>query len=155
MGNYKNLEIDFIKRTLGLIEQYESMIDLYDFGEQYNHTLLINCLLGLAILPKEKIISYAPKEKLSVLKCLNEAGIIKSTFHPIIKDTRDLITELRDSVAHFNINFVSTTEEFLIDRIQFINDRDKVVVADFESDELLPFIKWFADKLITNFENQN
>jgi HEPN pEK499 p136 len=156
MGNFRKLEIDFIRRTLSLVEQYDEWKDAYEFDEQYNHTLLINCLLGLAILPKEKIVNYAPKEKLPILKTLEEAGIKNSRFHPNLKDSKDLLDEIRDSVAHFNIKFVSDNDAFLIDRIQFINDRMDdgvgVVVADFATDELRNFVEWLAKELISNYE---
>ncbi len=159
MGNFHKLEIDFIERTLRLIEQYDEWKDLYDFDEQYNHTLLINCLLGLAILPKEKIVEHAPKDKLPILKTMEEAGIKNSKFDARLKDSKDLIVEIRDSTAHFNIKFVSETEEFLIDRIQFINDRMDggvgVIVADFAANELRNFVKWFADQLISNYNRHH
>jgi hypothetical protein len=47
MGNYKDLEYKFVERTLLLIAQYESTLHKFDFKEQYNYTLLINCLTGL------------------------------------------------------------------------------------------------------------
>ena len=58
MGNYKNLEIDFVHRTLNLITQYENILHKYEYKEQYNYTLLINCLLGLVVVPKEKSLTY-------------------------------------------------------------------------------------------------
>src|SRR5687767_4808454 len=131
MGNYYERDIDFIKRTLQLVHQYEYIRIDFPRDEQYNHTLLINCLLGLIVLPREKALSRIPKEKLPLLKLLNESGIKKTTFHDSIKDTRDLIFELRDCIAHFNIKFISETKEFLIDRIQFIHDRKEIVIADF------------------------
>lgn len=38
MGNYRDLEYDFIERTLNLISQYEHMLHKYKFEEQYNYT---------------------------------------------------------------------------------------------------------------------
>lgn len=46
MGIYKDLEYGFIERTLNLIAQYESLLHKFKFEEQYNYTLLINCLTG-------------------------------------------------------------------------------------------------------------
>ena len=43
MWNYKNLEYEFIERTLALIKQYKDVYPKFLFEEQYNHTLLINC----------------------------------------------------------------------------------------------------------------
>lgn len=42
MGNYKNIEHDFIERTMNLIAQYEGIVHKYKFEEQYNFTLLLN-----------------------------------------------------------------------------------------------------------------
>lgn len=149
MGNYKNLHHDFVERTLALIEQYEALKDMLPFEEQYNHTLLINCLLGLTVLPKEKIITYAPKEKISVIKV--KQGLTNSNFSPSLKDTIELIIEMRHCAAHFNIEFFSLDEKNLIDRIVFRNDETGDIVADFDANELLPFIQWFAKKLMANY----
>ncbi len=64
MGNFKNLESEFIERTLKVIAQYEVRQKGYNFDEQYNPTLLINCLLGLIVLPKERTITYLPTDRL-------------------------------------------------------------------------------------------
>ena len=42
---YDTIDYDFIKRTLEIIDEYQGDNDV---------TLLINCCLGLLILPKEK-----------------------------------------------------------------------------------------------------
>lgn len=149
MGNYKDLHHDFVERTLALIEQYEAIKDNFSFDEQYNHTLLINCLLGLTVLPKEKIIAFAPKEKVPVLKA--QMGFANSMFDTSLKDTIELIVEMRHCAAHFNIEFISTDEKNYIDRIIFRNDETGSVVADFDANDLLPFIRWFATQLITNY----
>jgi hypothetical protein len=58
MGNYKDLELEFIDRTIKLIDQYYAILDNYPFEEQFNYTLTINCLLGIIVMPKERIMSY-------------------------------------------------------------------------------------------------
>lgn len=101
MGNYKNIEIDFIERTLGLIAQYEGILYRYNFEQQYNHTLLINCLLGLVVFPKEKAISYLPKERITS-RLKGDMGIFISTFNEEYTDLKSLIVALRHAIAHFN-----------------------------------------------------
>lgn len=101
MGNYKNIEIDFIERTLGLIAQYEGILHRYNFEQQYNHTLLINCLLGLVVFPKEKAISYLPKERITS-RLKGDMGIFISTFNEEYTDLKSLIVALRHAIAHFN-----------------------------------------------------
>lgn len=155
MGNYKNIEIDFIERTLGLIAQYEGILHKYNFEQQYNHTLLINCLLGLVVFPKEKAISYLPKERITS-KLKGDMGIFISTFNEEYTDLKGLIVALRHSIAHFNIEFESENTDFLIDKIVF-KDKDKgdnYVVASFLPSELLSFIRyyggWFIDTVRKN-----
>lgn len=36
MGNYKDIEVEFVERTLKLISQYESILNKFEFSEQYN-----------------------------------------------------------------------------------------------------------------------
>lgn len=153
MGNYYQLEIDFVKRTLNLIEQYEVFKKDLPFEEQYNHTLLTNCLLGLIILPKEKAITYIPKERMAFIKALEDYGINKSTFNPAIKDTHELFHKLRNAVAHFDIKFVSETDENLIDKIEFRDEEANLDVAVFYADEFLQFIRFYATILLRNLEN--
>lgn len=150
MGNYRNIDTDFIERTLELISQYESVLHKYDFDKQFNHTLLINCLLGLIVFPKERAISFLPKEKITK-ELLTEMGVENSSFNTEINDLKSLIIALRHSIAHFDIHFVSENEEYLIDKIQF-KDRDKganYVIATFIPSELLNFIRYYGSWFVS------
>lgn len=73
MGNYNDLELDFIERTIALIDQYTSLIQEKPFEEQLNYTLIVNCLLGLIVMPKERVLNYISKEKIS-REDLNKMG---------------------------------------------------------------------------------
>lgn len=152
MGNYFQLEIDFVKRTLALIDQYEFIKEEFPFGEQYSHTLLTNCLLGLIVLPKERAFTNIPKTRLEFVRSLRVWGIKKSTFNPHIRDTKELFHRLRNAVAHFGIEFISDTEEYLIDRIKFIDPEAEIEVAVFYTEEFIDFIRFYASTLIQNME---
>lgn len=150
MGNYRNLEIDFIERTLELISQYESILHKYEFEKQYNHTLLINCLLGLIVFPKEKAISYLPKDRITD-QLKKDMGIMESTINNEYVELKSLIIALRHSLAHFNIAFTSNDDEYLIDRIEF-KDQEKgndYVIASFKPEELLAFIRYYGGWFIS------
>jgi hypothetical protein len=156
MGNYRDIEIDFIKRTLALISQYEIGLHKYKFSEQYNYTLLINCLLGLIVLPKEKTIDCLPKNTLMDMKFRNEMGIFKTVFHADIKDLKNLIIALRHCVAHFNISVESMNADFHIDLIIFKDSKKgkNYIVAKFQANELLPFIRYYSGWLLINLKNR-
>ena len=153
MSNYKNLEIEFIARTLKILNQYNSILYKIDEHERYESTLLVNTLLGLIIFPKEKTISYLPKNRLNQ-ELLNEMGIFNSKINDDLKSLKDLIIEIRHSVAHFNIEFKSDNENFTIDKIIFKDDvgNPPNVIAEFYPSELYNFIQYYGNWIIKNIE---
>ena len=157
MGNYKHFESEFVERTLHLIGQYESILYKYDFNNQYNFTLLTNCLLGLIVIPKEKAFDFLPNERI-VSQLKKDMGIVHSSFNSDIKDLRSLITEMRNSISHSDIRFISNDdEEFLIDEIQF-RDKHKgknYIIASFVPSELLSFIRYYGGWFIKNIKHHD
>ncbi|WP_367331079.1 HEPN family nuclease [Sphingobacterium multivorum] len=153
MGNYRNIETEFIERTLHLISQYETIQHRYDFREQYNYTLLINCLLGVIVMPKEKNLSYLPAERLTT-ELKNQMGIVNSTFNERITDLKTLVVQLRHCVAHFNIDFESDDDNFLINRILFKDTEagSDVLIASFVPEELLNFIRYYGNWIVSNLK---
>jgi hypothetical protein len=151
MGNYKNIEVDFVQRTLNLLAQYESILHKYEYEEQYNYTLLINCLLGLIVLPKERSLSYLPQDLISA-KIKGEMGLYNSIINPDFNSIHKLIKALRNSISHFNIKVISNLDDNNIDQIIFeIDDNNsKIEVANFRANELLPFIRYYATWLLSN-----
>lgn len=154
MGNYKNIDTDFVERTMELISQYESTVHKYDFEKQFNHTLLINCLLGLIVFPKERAVSFLPQERITQ-SLLKEMGVESSCFNSNIKDIRALVVAMRHSIAHFDIHFESENDQFLIDKILF-KDRDRgvdFVIASFTPSELLNFIRYYSSWIVSTIRN--
>jgi len=90
----------FMKRTLTLARDYNGPLDA---------TFLINCLLGLLIVPKEALIEKIPTTPFESLQIwgINPASI-KSVGrceygHEHQPNLRQLVRRLRNSVAHFRI----------------------------------------------------
>ncbi len=154
MANYRNLEIDFIERTLELIAQYEAMMHKYEFENQFNHTLLVNCLLGLIVLPKERTVSFLPQERIDETMREN-IGIKDSFLNEEIVHLKSLVIALRHSIAHFDIAFESEDENYLIDRIVFKDQKkgDNYIVASFVPTELLSFLRYYSYWLISVIRN--
>lgn len=151
MGNYKDIEHDFIDRTMKLIAQYESILHRYSFAEQYNYTLLLNCLLGIIVIPKETVYAHIPNPVITK-ELLKEMGLIKSSIDKNYQNLRKLIRDLRNSIAHGSFEIVSRTDDFLVDNIVFhkVRNGQLVEIADFESSELLPFLRYYADWIKSN-----
>lgn len=152
MGNYNDIESEFIERTLKLIDQYHQVLDNYPFEEQFNYTLVINCLLGLIVMPKERVISYVPTERLTK----EYQAVIGSPSLELganVATMRDLIKALRNAVAHFDIKVASENDGNLVDWLEFSDsENDGALVARFRGSELLPFLRHYANCLLDNME---
>jgi hypothetical protein len=151
MGNYANFEPDFIQRTISLIEQYDEFIAGVEFEKQYNYTLIINCFLGLVVMPKERIIENIPNEVLSN-EFKTHLGLENSEIHDSITDLQKLIHQLRNSVAHFNIEVISADQNFKVDYLLF-RHRNNSVVAKIPASDMKAFLKKYADILLNNINN--
>lgn len=90
----------FMRRTLEIAKNYECA---------YDATLLVNCLLGLLIVPKESLIETVPAEP---LKNISNWGIKLGSIkdfgkcdygHKHEPNLRQIIRRLRNAVAHFKI----------------------------------------------------
>lgn len=153
MSNFKDIETEFIERTLLLISQYEVLKNRFPFENQFDHTLLINSLLGVIVLPKERTMAYIPPDRLTEKLC-SDMGLRNSWINPELTDLRSLILALRNSVAHFDIKVISFDEHFLIDQLIFYDNIKSEVyeVAKFTSNELLPFLRYYASWLLANIK---
>jgi len=135
-----------------LIYQYHETLDRYPFKEQYNYTLTINCLLGLIVMPKERVVSYIPTTRLTT-EFKQEIGMECSEISVDIQTLRDLVKGLRHSIAHFDINIISDDDRNQIDWIEFRDTQnDEHVIAKFKSSELQPFLKYYSGCLLKNLE---
>jgi hypothetical protein len=150
MGNYHDIEIEFVERTLRLIEQYLGVVNQFKFEEQYNYTLTLNCLLGLIVMPKERIVSYIPTDRLTS-EFKKKIGLVESHIFGDIATLRDLITKLRHSVAHFDISVESEDERRLVDWVEFKDSENgDLTIAKFRANEIVPFLQYYGRCLIEN-----
>jgi len=90
----------FMERTLVLANDYKS---------EFDATLLLNCLLGLLVVPKEHLIESIPDTPFELLK---EWGIDPASIKRYGRceygclqrpNLRQLVKKLRNAVAHFKI----------------------------------------------------
>jgi hypothetical protein len=97
-----------------------------DYNGPYDATLILNCLLGLLVVPKETVLKAIPELPLSELpnwgiseNCLKSPGRpTKTNPHP--ETLRGLVANLRHSVAHFRIKPVPDTGE--VHSFEYKND---------------------------------
>ena len=153
MGIYKDLEYEFVERTLNLITQYETLLHNFKFEEQYNYTLLINCLTGLIVMPKERTITAIPNDRL-LSKIKFDMGLERTVINPKYETLRDFIIALRNCVAHFSIEVKSDHDGIRIGEIVFYDEQNgtRYEVAIFKATELLPFVRYYADWIKSNLK---
>lgn len=145
MGIYKNIDIDFAKRTLRIIEQYDQAKQ--PGPENFEVTLLVNCLVGLLILPHERRMNQIPDLAIDKLDkwgidpaFIGNWGVMKQGERKTLKQ---LVRRLRNSVAHFQIEAEGTDQD--IERLKF-SDRNgfraTIPIANVKA-----FLKQFASAM--------
>jgi hypothetical protein len=109
----KSIEKEFVDRTLHILENYHG---------PYGVTLLVNCLLGLIVLPKERDFNHFSHDKALRLHDLGvEDGDIL-TWGTIKEEKRNaarFLRCMRNSIAHIHIESISAEGE--IDSLRFVD----------------------------------
>lgn len=136
---YDNVIYDFINRTranLRLIEEHaakapqpsdEGLIEGNDKeARAFEVTQLVNSLLGLVVFPQQHYRDQIPKEPLSKLEAMGwPKPLVRGTFPDDLNNLADLMRYVRNSIAHFNIEFTSSNNQ-TIDGIRIWNNRSQV-----------------------------
>ncbi|WP_179190125.1 HEPN family nuclease [Hydrogenophaga sp. IBVHS1] len=98
MSFNSNFDRAFIDRSLQLVQEYTGPHDA---------TLLLNCLLGLLIVPKESCLASIPKKPIEDLASWGISPSAITAFGRADREDEDphnlrgLVWRLRNSVAHF------------------------------------------------------
>jgi HEPN pEK499 p136 len=143
MSYLSNFEISFVSNTLSLVKSYEG---------EFEATILVNCLLGLLVVPKEAFLQVIPDEKLSSLKNwgIDPKSIINpgrpTKTNPIPETLRGLVINLRHAVAHFNIQPNPATEE--VYSFKYTND------TGFDAEISVIEMRIFVCKLATHLTTE-
>lgn len=140
MSYLSNFERSFSDHTLRLVQSYDG---------PYDATMMVNCLLGLLVVPKETVLDAIPDDPLSSLmqwgispdsiKC---AGKPTRT-NPCPETLRGLVANLRHSVAHFRIKPIPETED--VHSFEYTNDTGLHAVISVS--EMREFVGKLADHL--------
>jgi hypothetical protein len=131
---YPQFELDFVHRTKALLEQYDAhVLPAVDVPARYEVTLLINCLLGLIVLPKELLSAKIPAEPEDRFGAWGlPAGTIRRWEHvkggshqP--RTLSQLIRRLRNASCHLRIETESQDGEISALRFNDENGFDAVI----------------------------
>lgn len=144
MGSIKNetFDIQFIERTKEVIENYKGT---------YNITLLLNCMLGLIVLPSEfykrksrnffdvEIDKIQEIQDLTKNILFNPTKRKKNTWVEDKRSLKNLIKKIRNGVSHQQIECVDENGRW-----------DKVIIRDFNTynnDNLELEVSWTPTQL--------
>ena len=152
MSAYKQQEYDFVFRTKRIIEQYGELE--LSKEDKFEVTLLINCLVGLLILPQQHWFGNLPKGLISE----KEWGI--SEHHILLikngesKSVDEIVRHIRNSVSHYRFKVFDNGHKD-ISRIKFEDLEYKDGPKTFESTIpisnlrkfILKFSQWFLEEM--------
>ena len=139
----REFEREFMQRTLVLVKDYSGLLDA---------TLLLNCLLGLLIVPKETSIEKIPTDPIEKFK---DWGITPDSIKKFSKKTkknkypktlRGIVWSLRNSVAHFRFAPIHTNK--LVSGFQFHD------LSGFNAKIEINEMKEFVEKLASYLEEK-
>ncbi len=126
---YKSINIDFVARTKEIVAARD------DFFKEYDVTLLLNCMLGLLIIPQQKLYqkSYLTNKPLTSEWGIQSSQILfmtdkKGTEEP--KDIKNIIRHLRNSLSHFNFDAHGDGEKIIEIRFKDYDAKTKIQTFD-------------------------
>jgi hypothetical protein len=141
MSYLSNFERSFSDHTLAVVKEYEG---------KYDATLLINCLLGLLVLPKETMLQAIPESPLTELQAwgiaptsIRDSGRAGGPNDPDPRTLRGLVFNLRHAVAHFRIRPVPKDGD--VRAFEFTNKRG--LHAEISIAELRVFVNRLSEHL--------
>ena len=136
MSFNSDFERAFMERSLVLVKDYSGPFDA---------TILLNCLLGLLIVPKESCIKAIP---IDPIEKISEWGISRQSIKKLGKfrgqdddpnTLRGLVWHLRNAVAHFHFRPIPERGE-----VKAFHFHDK---SGFEAEVSLAELRDFVEKL--------
>lgn len=147
---YKNQEIDFVKRTKEIIKQYHSC---NVSGEKYEVTLLLNCFVGLLILPEH----HWYDKLLEDIVSKEEWGISSRDISEIksgeIKSVKNVARHMRNAISHYRFKALENTSKE-IDKIKFedFSNKNKTFEATLSTEAIKQFVTKLTDVFIKEME---
>lgn len=131
----------FMRHTLKILDRYDG---------EFDATLLVNCLLGLLVVPKESYLKAIPETPLAELANwgINPASIRHPgepyPGNPKPDTIRGLVISLRHAVAHFRIKPIPANGD--VEAFEYRNDRKLHAVIP------LAQMREFTKRLATHLE---
>lgn len=135
---YTDFEKDFPERTLGILNSYKG---------KYEVSLLLNCLLALLVLPKEKLLNNIPEE-IPPGWGLTKENIKKVSCESCGYKLKEIVRHMRNAISHMRIK-TANDDKGNIEMIRFKDGRS------FELEISVNNLKTFVTKLAKHVIEKN
>lgn len=136
----------FIERTFEALKQYDE--NLKNTQQSYAHTLFINACVGFLMTVNESVLNDFPTSIISE----DEWGISPKKIEEIKDDdksVRNVIKQVRHSIAHFNFKFdYSPHESMPIERITLKNWKGHLEIKDLDFNAFRCFVLKVANEAL-------
>lgn len=145
------LEDEFISRTEKNLRAIEN---LRQEGESvYEVTQLINSLLGLLVYPRERFFETIPDITQETM--IKEGWPLPYEENSQIQHLRELVINMRNAVAHFNIEFIAVKNEIKGIRFKNYGTRDMnrinpLWIGEYRLEPLKRFVDMFLARISKN-----
>jgi hypothetical protein len=145
---YTNFEREFIERTLEILDQYDKYVaPNVTQAKRFEVTLLINSLLGLLLLPRQRLLPSIPNCQLSSLGSDwgIKPGFVTDWGKNSDESLMDFIRHLRNGAAHIRLAAFGNGEAIVELHFEDTNGfRAKLPIAN-----LRMFVTKLAETLIS------
>lgn len=157
MTSYKHQILDFVDRTLMILDQYNHVKALVGQEKSYEVTLLVNCLMGLLIIPQQLGQQQDYKDEFETW--LNDIKVVPDGAHwgidpewiksPGFKNDktqvtsvndltmRNLLRQMRNTAAHASVSLLPMATEgqkIEIERVEFRELKENPLKTDKRED---------------------
>lgn len=142
MSEYTDFPKDFLERTLSIVENYNG---------EYEVTNLINCCLGLIIIPKQRLIDTLPDYTFSDN---DKTFKIDKSNLKLIKNRdfslKNVLRQIRNGLTHARIEQKTLHNRIIGIRIsdRYNENSDDNFIIELTTDELKEFSLKLANKFI-------
>ena len=164
MSFYKQQEFDFIDRTKKIIKQYDNLVVPKE-EEKYEVTLLLNCMVGLLILPQQNWFNNLPTDLIT-----NKSWGIDEAEIKVIKDRElkdedktvaNIARHLRNSIAHYRFEAFNNSkdeinsikfEDYICCKKNNIEIKEQTFEATINLENLQEFVYKLSNDLVSQIK---
>ena len=141
----KNFDKEFVERTKKIIENSSTI------GNEYDITLLINCMLALVVLPVEKTNESNKNFQDEITNKLKEMNVVKKS-----TNEDSLFRAIKNALSHLHIEIKNKNGIIykIIFRDKKHNKAECHTMLEFDTNQLKDFVIFVANQHLERLSNR-